>query len=76
MEKQRLRFRKNFPFIIRPLCFLKKENGPSLIYRLFLVFSNKHHYNFYNKYIHVKNVHLVDGDRIQTYDLWNMNLLP
>ena len=26
--------------------------------------------------IHVKNVHLVDGDRIQTYDLWNMNLLP
>ena len=31
--------------------FLKKWADPGLFYRLFLVISNKHHYNFYNKYM-------------------------
>ena len=42
---------------------------------VFSVFSNKHHYNFNNKYVW-KNVHLVNGAGIQTHDLENMNLLP
>ena len=30
---------------------LQKWANPALFYRLFSVFSNKHHYNFYNKYL-------------------------
>ena len=49
--------------------------NPGLFYHLFSVFSNKHHYNFCNKYMW-KNVHPVYGARIRTHDLWNMSLLP
>ena len=41
-----------------------------LFYCLFSVFSNKHHYNFYKKYIW-KNVHLGYGAGIWTHNLWN-----
>ena len=35
---------------IKQLCFFKKLAYPGLFYRLFSVFSSKHHYNnFYNK---------------------------
>ena len=48
--------------------FYKKWAHPGLFDILFLVFSNKHHYKFYNKYIR-KNIHLVYGAVIRTYDL-------
>ena len=54
------------------LAFLKWANS-GLFYHLFLVFSNKHYYNFYNKYV-VKNVH--PGAGIQNHDLQNVSLLP
>ena len=60
--------------------FLEKffqKNGPTLasfiIY--FWSFSNKHHYNFYNKYMW-KNVHPVYSTGIWTHDLRNVSLLP
>ena len=33
------------------LFFFKKMGQPLPLFRLFLVFSSKHHYNFYNKYM-------------------------
>ena len=51
-----------------------KIGQPRPLFRLCLVFSNKH-YNYYNKYMW-KNVHLVYGARIRTHDLWNMSLFP
>ena len=54
--------------------FFKWAN-PGLFYRLFLVFSSKHQYNFYNKHMW-KNVNSVYGAGIQTHDLRNMSLLP
>ena len=33
------------------LLFFKKMGQPRPLFRSFSVFSNKHHYNFYNKYI-------------------------
>ena len=50
--------------------FFKKMDQPRPLFCLFLVFSNKHHYNCYNKYMW-KNVHPVYGTGIQ-----NMSLLP
>ena len=47
---------------------------PLPLFRLFLVFSNKH-YKFLQQ-IYVKNVHPVYGAGILTHDLWNVNLLP
>ena len=47
---------------------------PRPLFRLFLVFSNKH-YNFYNKYMW-KIIHPVYGAGIQTYDLQNVSLFP
>ena len=47
-------------------------NGPTPA--SFSVFSNKHHYNFYNKY--VKNVHPVYGAGIRTHDLQIVSLFP
>ena len=32
-------------------CFFKKMGQLPPLFRLFSVFSNKHHYNFYNKYM-------------------------
>ena len=52
---------------------LKKLANPGL-FCLFSVFSNKHHYNFYNKYMW-KNVHSVYGAGIYTHDFQNMSLL-
>ena len=38
--------------ILKVSTFLYKKMGqPGLFFCLFLVFSNKHHYNFYNKYM-------------------------
>ena len=48
---------------------LKKWANPGLFYNLFSVFSNKHHYNFYNK-IDVKNVYPVYGAGIGTHDFF------
>ena len=59
----------------RAVTFFKKMGNPGLSYRLFLVFSNKLHYNFYSKYMW-KNVYPVYSAWIQTHDLWNMSLLP
>ena len=56
------------------LCFLKMGQ-PRPLFRLFVVFSKKHQYNFYNKYMW-KNVHLVYGAGIWTHNLQNMSLLP
>ena len=55
------------------LVFLKWTN-PGLLYCLFSVISNKHNYNFYNKYMW-KNVHLEYDAGIQTHNLPNMSLL-
>ena len=51
-------------------CLFQWAN-PGLFYRLFLVFSSKHHYNFYNK-----NFYPVYGGGIWTHNLWKMSLLP
>ena len=56
------------------MFFLKKMCQPRPIFRLFLVFSNKH-YKFLQQ-IYVKNVHPVYGAGIQTHNLRNMSLLP
>ena len=47
---------------------------PRPLFHLFLVFSNKHHYNFYNKLMW-KNVRPVYSAGIWTHDLQNMSLL-
>ena len=60
--------------INRKYVFFKCAN-PDLFYRSFSIFSNKHHHDFYNKYMW-KNVHLVFGARIRTHNLWSMSLLP
>ena len=52
-----------------------KMGQPRPLFSLFLVFSNKHHYNFYNKYVW-KNVHPVYCTGIRTHDLQNMSLFP
>ena len=46
-----------------------------LFYCLFSVFSNKHHYNFYNKCMW-KNVHPVYSARIRIHDVQNTIVLP
>ena len=40
-----------------------------------MVFSNKHYYKFYNKFMW-KNVHPVYGAGIRTHNLWSKSLLP
>ena len=54
--------------------FYKKWAIPASFSFIF-VFSNKQN-NFYNKYLHVINVHPVYGAGIWTHDLQNMSLLP
>ena len=54
--------------------FIKKWAIPASFSFIF-VFSNKQN-NFYNKYLHVINVHPVYGAGIWTHDLQNMSLLP
>ena len=49
---------------------------PRPLFRLFSVFSNKQHYNSYNKNICGKNVHPVYCAGIQTHDLRNVCLFP
>ena len=60
------------PYKVRD--YFLKMGQPRPLFRLFLVFSNKH-YNFYNKYMW-KNVHPVYGPGIRTHELWNMSLFP
>ena len=48
---------------------------PRPLFHLFSVFSNKHHYNSYNKYMW-KKVHPVYGAGIWTHDLRNVSLFP
>ena len=55
--------------------FFKKMGQSRPLIRLFSVFSNKYHYNFYNRYMW-KNVHPVYGAGIQTHDLRNVSLFP
>ena len=55
--------------------FFKKGANLGLFDLLFSVFSNKHHYNFYNKCLW-KNVHPVYGAGIWTLNLRNLSLLP
>ena len=50
-----------------------KMGQPRPLFRLLLVFSNKHHYNFFNKCMW-KNVHPVYGTGIRTHNLWNVIL--
>ena len=52
-----------------------KWANQGLVYRLFSVFWNKHHYKFYNKKMW-KNVHPVYYARIRSHGLWNISLLP
>ena len=61
--------------IVNAVFFKKWANPGRLFYRLFSVFSSKHHYNFYIKYMW-KNVHLVYSARIRIHNLRNMSLLP
>ena len=56
------------------ILFLKKGQ-PGLFFVYFSVFSNKHHFNFYNKYMW-KNVHPVYGAGIWTCNLGNVSLFP
>ena len=61
--------RKNWLPII---CTFFNGPTPSLFYCLFLICSNKHHYNFCNKFMWIK-VHPVYCARIRTH---NLSLLP
>ena len=45
------------------------------LFNLFSVFSNKHHYNLYNKYNWKMSIQ-VYGAEIRTYDLQNVSLFP
>ena len=55
--------------------FFKKMGQLWPLFHLFLVFSNKHYYNFYNKYMW-QNVDPVYDTGIRTHDLQNMSLFP
>ena len=57
------------------ITVLKKWANSDLFIVYFRSFSNKHHNNFYNKYMW-KNIHPVYGAEIRTHDLRNMSLLP
>ena len=52
--------------------FLFLKNGPTRpLFRLFLVFSNKHHYNFYNKYMWKMSIqYTVPGFKPTTFGTW------
>ena len=52
-----------------------KMGHPRPLFRLFLIFSNKHQYNVYNKLMR-KNVHPAFGAGIRTHDIPNLSLLP
>ena len=62
-----------FPYLHSDQAFLWAKAG--LFYRLSSVFSNNHHYKFYNKLMW-KNVHPVNCAGIWTHNLCNMSLLP
>ena len=50
--------------------FFKWPN-PGLFYRLFSVFSNKYHYNFYNKYMRKISIqYMVLGFKPMTFEIW------
>ena len=50
---------------------LKKKNQPWPLFHLFLVFSNKYHYNNYNRSLWK----MPCPSRIQKQDLWHVSLL-
>ena len=52
-----------------------KMGQPRPLFRLFLVFSNKHYKFLQQKYMW-KNVHPVYDAGIRTHDFWNVSLLP
>ena len=55
--------------------FFKKMGRPPLFYRLFLVFSIKYHYNFYNKYLWKMSIeYTVPGFEPTTFG--TISLLP
>ena len=55
--------------------FFKKMGQPRPLFHFFLVFSNKHHYNFYNKSMR-KNFHPVYSAGIRTHNLLYMSHHP
>ena len=57
------------------LFYFSKTGQPRPLFRLFLVFSNKHHHKFNNKLMW-KNVHSVYDSRIQTHNLRNVSPFP
>ena len=51
--------------------FFKKWANPGLFYHLFSVFSIKHHFNFYNKYMWKMSIqYMVPGFEPMTFGTW------
>ena len=60
-----------FCIIYRIFAALFLKNGPTLVSFLFSVFSNKHHYNFCNKYMWKMSIqYMVPRFEPMTFGMW------